>query len=78
MGIAVLMAMATMRALGIIKPPPPKVPIKSPSLPSLASEDVTTFAQKQARKRRGLGSTILTGDLTVDPSQIGKKTLLGS
>ncbi len=56
--------------------PPPAA--KTPLLPQIVSEEASNYRQMQTRRKRGRGSTILTGDLVVDPSLIGKKALLGS
>lgn len=78
MGEAVLVATLLAKSLGLLKPKPVEKPTETPALPQLVSEEVRTYAQRQARRRRGMGSTLLTGDLDVSPSVVGKKELLGS
>jgi hypothetical protein len=51
--------------------------VSSPEMPEVANEQVSEEALRAARKRRGLNSTILTGDLGVNPLNVGRKRLLG-
>ncbi len=62
----------------LLKRNPLPAPKKTPLLPQIVSEETSTYTQTQARRKRGRGSTILTGDLMVPAEQIGKKALLGS
>jgi len=41
------------------------------------NEQAMDYASALARRKRGLGSTILTTDQLVPSGQVGKKTLLG-
>ena len=53
-----------------VKPPPIPAP---PAVPEVG-EDVGDEAARRARRRKGFGQTIVTGDLA---PQTGKKSLLG-
>ena len=46
--------------------------------PEIVSEQVEADAIRAARRRRGLGSTLLTGETGPNAMNIGKKQLLGS
>ena len=48
-----------------------------PLLPEIVSEEVSTEEMRRQRRRRGRATTLLTGDLAVPSSQIGKSRLLG-
>jgi len=50
----------------------------SAELPEVVSEQTMSEATSRARRRRGYGSTLLTGDISVDPFNVGKKQLLGA
>jgi hypothetical protein len=49
-----------------------------PKLPEIVNEQIGTVAERAARRRRGMGSTLLTSDLGVNPANIGKNRLLGA
>ena len=53
--------------------PPPPAPVPEPPLIE-DQEEVEDFATRQARKRKGFRSTLVTGDVT---PATGKKSVLG-
>lgn len=57
-------------------PPPPLPPV--PDIDDEERQKVKEDAAKAARRRKGLGSTVLTGGLgVVGPARTAKPTLLG-
>ncbi len=57
------------------QPEMPKTAMPTPEVPARPEVESAEDIQKLAKKRKGRGATILTGEL--EPMDIGKRTLLG-